>query len=116
MKHLKHFNENNFDDVDFHIQEIEDVFLDVKDAFGLYKFVNMYQNGAFYNINRRTSDKIRLWIANISNGDDISINKEILHSQTLRDFETRLKNMGYTIKLNNHGKEVYYYDIIISWE
>ena len=117
MKHLKHFNESG-DDIDFHIQQIEDVFLDVKDEFGLEKYVeNKDDNGIFYSIkkwgkyrwlNKKTAE-IRVWIANMY---PVGIDNNILESESLKGFEDRLRNMGYTFK-RTPSNAIPYYEIII---
>lgn len=131
MKYLKHFESNAQDEeIEFHIQQIEDIFLDVKDEFGIEAHVSFRnEKGLFYSIAKSpyyaydtNIPQIRLWIANISD-NRLLISKKILHSQTLRDFERRLINMGYTFKSGDtktrgikYNKLQKYYEIIISYE
>ena len=116
MKYLKKYNENN-DDISFHIQQIEDIFLDVKDELGLEKYVvvpyGTSDDGFFYYIQPLGFGAcIRVWVAKIKGGF-ASLNHKIKDSQTLVDFESRLRNMGYTFERKTQRR---YYEIIISYD
>lgn len=116
MKYLKPYNDDEKDEM----QDIQDIFLDVKDEFGLYRYEgdDNSRNGLFYSITQ-LGHHIKLWIANIEDwrysydvdsegGKKLDV---ITSSGALRDFERRLRNMGYTLE---RSKNLPYYEIIIK--
>ena len=99
--------------MEFHIQPIEDIFIDVKDEFNMYRYdPSKISRGLFYNILmwQMSTQEIRLWIGNISEAG-IKLSDDIKKSQELKDFEVRLKNMGYTFKMGSMP----YYEIFIRY-
>ena len=122
MKHLKHFESKS--DMQFHLEQIEDLFMDVVDEFGIYKRDSEEDYGLFYNITIIDPAKwakwyqgssgtkyIRVWIANLTEDPGpYKLDGNIKHSKVLRDFENRLRSIGYVI---DRGKGVEYYEINI---
>ena len=107
------YNESKKEDLDFHVQHIHDIFLDVVDELGLDRYIDSSFNGFFYNV-QPFAPFVRVWVANIQDhGGEIpytSLSDDIKNSQVLKDFESRLRNMGYTFERENGGG---YYDIRI---
>ena len=115
MKYLKYFESKS--DMQFHLEQIEDLFMDVVDEFGIYKRDREDENGLFYNIKiihpvySTNSPYIRIWIANLTEDPGpYKLDGNIKHSKVLRDFENRLRSIGYVI---DRGKGVEYYEINI---
>lgn len=118
MKWLKKFESIEDDEIDFHLQQIEDIFLDVKDELGLDKYDGSQKYGIFYNLvkvpNRYLSNEdkdwdIRLWIAVISSEWGPRFSYDTINSKVLGDFESRLKNIGYILKKDTST----YYELMI---
>lgn len=109
-------NENKKSDYDkykdhkYNLDLIKDIFSDVVDEFGLYKYDGIHDD-LFYNINTGEGNSIGVWIAD-TNKKDLSIDKEILDSEEIKGFEKRLKNIGYHIVDKSDDPKKYYHKLI----
>lgn len=116
MRYIRKFNESK-SDIDFHLEQIEDLFMDVVDEFGIDRYDTLNRSGGiFYDIMKWNSSReyqIRLWIAYISTDGHITIGRNIVESDVLKNFENRLKNIGYTF---TRSTDVQYYEIILSYQ
>lgn len=118
MKHLKYFESLDKSDIQFHVEQLTDLFMDVVDEFGLtgWEFgvdQTSTANGLFYFFNVNVNAKwIQIMILNIHDGRFLEIN-EIVKSKTIKDFEERIKSIGYVIEntKTSNGSNTYAIDI-----
>ena len=137
MKHINYFESfDNENDVQYHMDMIKDLLTEVIDDFGIDKYTqHSGQLGLFYHMEpklfcyiddkaefeNRWKDryKIRLWIGDIgdiSDMDDPHDNKKIIKvikdSKQIKDFENRLKSVGYIFERRS---DTTWYEILISY-
>ena len=122
MKNIKSYKlfEQDMSDTQYHTDLIKDLLSDVIDEFGIDEYDIGDPTGIFYSLLPNTygieKDKgcLRLWIANLVDGAAPSdeINNTIVSSKVLKDFEERLKSIGYTITKENYR----YYEVYIEYD